>query len=93
MFVTFDDDDKAYLRWVDDHPHGFVVNTFRNVNPAYLMLHRAGCGTIRGTPARGERWTSGDFIKVWADSRQNLEDWARRIADGGLIPCKLCHPD
>jgi hypothetical protein len=60
----FEDDDVRYLAWVDGHQRGFVVNTTRKPNPRYLSLHRASCGTIRGKPARGELWTTGEFIKV-----------------------------
>ncbi len=48
---------------------------------------------IRGKPARGERWTTGDFIKACAETRDELEQWARQIAGGELHPCGLCRPD
>jgi hypothetical protein len=88
----FEDDDAGYLAWVDGHQHGFVVNTSRKPDPDYLYLHRASCGTIRGKPARGERWTTGDLIKVCAETRGELEQWARQIAGGELHPCGLCRP-
>jgi hypothetical protein len=69
----FEDDDAGYLAWIDGHQHGFVVNTFRKPDPSYLMLHRASCGTIRGKPARGERWTAGGFIKACAETRADLD--------------------
>ncbi len=73
----FEDDDAGYLGWVDDHQHGFVVNSFRKPDPRYVILHRASCHTIRGKPARGERWTTGDFIKACAETRAELDQWAR----------------
>ncbi len=88
-----EDDDAGYLTWVDRNQHGFVVNTTRKPDPRYLILHRASCGTIRGKPARGERWTTGDFIKVCAERRAELDQWARQIAGGELHPCGLCRPD
>lgn len=60
MAEMFTDDDQGYLDWLERHPAGFVVNTFRIPNPSYVILHvtdrccRATCGTITGTPARGE---------------------------------------
>jgi hypothetical protein len=89
----FEDDDAGCLAWIDGHQHGFVVNTYRKPDPRYLYLHRASCGTIRGKPARGERWTTGDFIKACAETRAELEQWARQIAGGELHPCGLCQPD
>ena len=93
MVTTFDRDDKAYLDWVDHHHHGFVVNAYRNLNPGYLMFHRASFGTISGTPARGKTWTDGDFVKICSETIQGLELWAQRIANGTLNPCQLCHPE
>ncbi len=43
----FVDDDPGYLDWLARHPDGFVVNTGRTPTAAYLMLHRAGCGSTR----------------------------------------------
>jgi hypothetical protein len=87
------EDDAGYLAWVESHQHGFVVNTFRKPDPRYLILHRATCGTITSKPARGDRWTTGDFIKACSETRAALDQWARQIAGGELHPCALCHPD
>ena len=66
---SFIDDDICYLQWLVDHPDGFVMNTDRNPTSTGLVLHRTGCHTISGTPARGSRWT-GDYIKVlWQATR------------------------
>jgi hypothetical protein len=89
----FEDDDAGYLAWVERSQHGFVVNTTRKPDPTYLYLHRANCGTIRGKPARGERWTTGLFIKVCAETCAALDQCARQIAGGQLHPCGLCRPD
>ena len=88
-----EDDDAGYLAWVESHQHGFVVNTTRSPDPGYLILHRAGCGTIRGKPARGARWTTGDFIKVCSETRTALDQWASQLAGGELHPCGLCRPE
>jgi hypothetical protein len=47
----FVDDDAGYLAWLAGHPADFVINTGRSPSAAYLMLHRASCRTISGTPA------------------------------------------
>jgi hypothetical protein len=88
----FVDDDVAYLGWLADHPEGFVLNTGRNPSAAYLMLHRASCGTIRGTPARGSTFT-GDYSKV-CGGREELDAFARQLG-GMATSCRLCldsHP-
>jgi hypothetical protein len=83
----FVDDDRGYLDWLAHHPDGFVVNTGRTPSAAYLMLHRADCGTINGTPARGTTFT-GEYAKLCGE-RQDLEQFARQLG-GQAQPCGLC---
>ena len=86
----FVDDDAAYLDWLSGHPGGFVLNTGRSPSAAYLMLHRASCGTIRGMPARGAAFTR-DYAKVCGD-RDELDAFARRLG-GEASACGLCLGD
>lgn len=83
----FVDDDRGYSDWVDHHPDGFVINTGRTPSAAYLMLHRAGCGTITGKPARGATFT-GEYAKVCGE-QDELEEFARQLG-GQAQPCGLC---
>jgi hypothetical protein len=92
MPMTFDHEDAAYQSWIDTHQDGFVVNCYRNLSPAYLMLHRVRCGTISGKPARGNTWTTGEFVKVCSVAIEALEHWVGREANGTLQPCGLCRP-
>ena len=86
----FKNDDPGYLAWVESHQDGFVVNTYRKPDPRYLILHRVTCGTITGKPARGDRWTTGEFMKACSENRADLEQWAREDAGGELKPCGIC---
>ncbi len=88
--AQFVDDDTGYLRWTQRHPSGFVVNADRQPRPGYLVLHRATCPTITGTPARGSAWTK-DYIKVCAVDGSPLERWAKRLG-GSLRSCGRCRP-
>ena len=72
----FEDDDPGYLTWVEGNQHGFVVNTYRKPDQRYIYLHRASCGTIRGKPDRGDRWTTGELIKACAETRADLDQRA-----------------
>jgi hypothetical protein len=83
----FVDDDPGYLDWVARNPYGYVINTGRTPTASYLMLHRAGCGSITGRPARGSTFT-GDYAKVCGD-RVELEGFARQLG-GRAQPCGLC---
>jgi hypothetical protein len=83
----FVDDDRGYLDWLVHHPDGFVINTGRTPSAAYLMLHRADCGTVNGRPARGTTFT-GDYAKVCGE-REELERFARQLG-GHAQSCGLC---
>ena len=83
----FTDDDRGYLDWIDHHPDGFVINTGRTPSAAYLMLHRASCGTITGQPARGATFT-GQYVKVCGE-RDELEKFSGHLG-GHAQPCGLC---
>lgn len=84
----FQDDDAGYERWLAGHPGLYVLNTARNPAPNYLMLHRATCRTISGTPARGARWT-GEYIK-FCGHRTELEEFAQTDVGALAQPCRLC---
>lgn len=89
--VIFTDNDAGYLAWLNANPAGFVVNSLRTPSAGNLILHRATCGTITGTPTRGERWT-GEWIKVCAAEPDALRDWARRELGAEPISCGRCKP-
>ena len=88
---VFDNDDTSYERWLTANPDGFVVNCGRPATASYIVLHRASCGTITGTPARGGTWTVA-YRKVCAQSRAELNAWAQHEAGARPSPCGLCRP-
>ena len=87
----FCDDDSGYLAWLRANPGGYVLNTYRAPSASYLKLHRASCGTISETPARGSAWTK-DYIKICSPVVGELAGWARGSTGGDLDACGLCHP-
>lgn len=88
---TFVDDDTGYEQWLREHPSGYVLNCERRPKANYLVLHRARCHTISGTPARGDNWTIA-LMKVVADTAPQLEAWARAETGGGVQRCGTCVP-
>jgi hypothetical protein len=84
----FVDDDSGYSDWLVRHPDDFVINTGRTPTAAYLVMHRAGCGTISGRPASGETFTAGEYGKV-CGRRDELEAFACELG-GHPQPCGLC---
>lgn len=88
---VFRDDDGGYLAWLAKHPAGFVLNAARTPRPTYLILHRVGCHTINGRPARGGPWT-GPYVKTCADDELLLAAWAGHHAAGAPRRCRICRP-
>ncbi|QQQ73720.1 hypothetical protein IOD16_20885 [Saccharothrix sp. 6-C] len=79
----FTEDSGAYEHWLADNQDQYVVNAERSLNPDNLMLHRASCGTINGTPARGTTWV-GSYVKL-VGTRVELE-----TEHPTARPCRLC---
>lgn len=89
---TFKDDDRRYLAWVAQHPRGYVLNTADPPEPSYLILHRASCHTIQGSPPRGDTWT-GNMRKFAAEHKAELKGFARVELGGDPTPCGACQPE
>ncbi|NUT46938.1 MAG: hypothetical protein HOV94_06380 [Saccharothrix sp.] len=79
----FTEDSGAYEHWLTTNQDRYVINAERSLNPANLVLHRASCTTINGTPARGTRWV-GSYVKLVGD-RVELE-----AEHPTARPCRLC---
>ena len=86
----FIDDDPGYLAWLEQNPHGFVVNSARTPSPAYLVLHWSGCSHIN-SPNR-TNWTTTGYIKTCSNDVRSLEQWAQVEIRGGLHHCAACKP-
>jgi len=87
----FVDDDQKYLKWIANHPDGFVVNATRGVHTKSARLHASGCRTISGTSPRGGPWT-GPYMKVCSDTQSPLEHWYREKTGEAITRCKVCLP-
>jgi hypothetical protein len=87
---VFDDgDDDGYRAWSAKHRGGYVINIQKNYNPSEAYLHQANCRTITGEPARGDVFV-GDYVKVCALRRAELDDWVIRNAGASITPCNHC---
>ncbi|HYX06132.1 MAG TPA: HNH endonuclease [Bacteroidales bacterium] len=96
--VVFSEKDDPYLKWMDDNPSGYVINTNRNRNTTYVTLHRSGCFTIRdyinGQQKGG--YTARNYIKICSNDAQELFEWAQKNrpkVKGFNSYCKKCNPN
>ena len=83
----FRDDDHGFFDWLDSNPNGFFINTARNPKPDYLVLHRPDCSHIDRRPSMN--WTK-DYIKLCANRRSDLEEWASSAVGGEVTLCRTC---
>ncbi len=84
----FVDADEAYLAWTRWHPEGYVLNVGRTPRPSTaIVLHLAVCELIS---ERGQRYTTGEYIKVCSLDRQELLEWAEREEVDGELSTD-CH--
>jgi hypothetical protein len=86
----FRDDDRGYEAWLAAHPSGWVVNARSSPSAAYLKLHRAECAMISQLQAGYSRWTTGGYIRIGAERREELEAWARHTFAAGLQDSCYC---
>jgi hypothetical protein len=85
LVPDFDEDDGSYERWIAVNQDQFVINAERSRNPRALVLHRADCDTINGTPGRGRTWI-GDYVKICGRRDELLGRYPTSH------PCGLCLP-
>jgi len=96
--ILFADDDAGYLRWLANHPDGFVVNTNHSPSPAYMQLHRASCATISEyrSEANIGGFTERSYAKACADTTDDLRSWVRQHGrrDGSFtsVECPMRQP-
>ncbi|TMS54805.1 hypothetical protein [Mycobacterium sp. DBP42] len=89
--VEFRDDDDGYLRWLVEHPTGYVLNIQRGYSPADARVHRANCSTIGGRSIPGKTLTES-YVKHCADYLEDLTRWAITTVQQEIRPCGTCRP-
>lgn len=86
--IQFVDDDPGYPAWVAKNPDGWVLNSYRTPTASYLILHRASCRFISGSPTRGRHWTV-DYSKTCGEENE-LRDWAWGHLGAKPAVCSRC---
>jgi 5-methylcytosine-specific restriction endonuclease McrA len=88
-------DEKNYLHWLQQHPTGYVLNSYRKIDCDYLPLHRATCKTISQykNRARGNAFTGKRYIKICAESKHELLNWIKQQGGSDFSDyCAKCKP-
>ena len=89
----FRHDDESYERWLRSNRDGFVVNARQRITPAYLRLHHAWCDRITVLRPRATTWTGGEYVKVCAADRAELQRWLLAEVGGEVDDRCYCLTD
>ncbi len=89
--IKFVDNDPGYLQWLQANPRGYVLNTYRQPSPNYLIIHRANKGCVSKLQSGAQHFTK-DYIKVCSLDLTELNDWARQNVGGHAKTCGNCRP-
>jgi hypothetical protein len=94
MIKEFIDDDNTYQQWAQTHQRGFIINTTRSKSPSYMVLHRATCEHIRIYSAKRPygAFTERTYIKIAAETKAELHNWARAHGCSKLSDKCSCTP-
>lgn len=94
IVAEFRKQEAAYFDWLQQHPHGFVLNTRAALSPAYMKLHRASCKLMTGYlgKATDGGFTERQYRKVCSDHVPAIAAWVSQHG-GELSTCYLCKPD
>lgn len=83
---VFQDRDDDYLKWVNEHHAGYVINVGRS-RSGVAKLHHAECRTITARPPFTE-----SYIKICSTTPRDLDEWVVGYPGIGLSPCGTCQP-
>ena len=86
-FTIFQDDDDGFFDWVEAHPDGYLINTYPDPKPSFLVLHHSKCRHVNDTQGV-DRTTNR--VKVCSDDRHELEQWAMDTVGGEVTLCRTC---
>lgn len=89
MEQVFKDDDAGFVAWIKSNQDGYLLNTYRNPSPKYVVLHRATCPSFKRN--QGEHWTKS-YLKICATDPNELCSWMERkiSPETTPTPCKRC---
>lgn len=85
--------DVPYLKWLHDHPAGWVLNSRRRRDPSYMVLHKATCHSInRAARQAGDNpFTGRGYMKVCSEESNPLLEWISQNGGAGFSKrCSLC---
>ena len=93
MATLFRKNDKGYLKWIARNPDGYVVNTRREFDPDYVVLHRASCPSMRiyrGMADNPGGFTERGYLKLCSTSIDDLRTHVKILGGRSAAFSKEC---
>lgn len=89
MISVFDNQEAAYLQWLQANPTGYVVNIDRAQKVKnYPMIHIATHGLV--SSQKIGNFTTGDYIKFCSTDLKAMEQWLQTKYGRRLTYCTHC---
>lgn len=88
----FRHDDTGYIKWLTEHPAGYVINIRRKHSPTDARVHRAGCSAISVRQQSGKGSWTDQYVKVCAEHMIGIEQWAAEHVGEPIAGCRTCRP-
>jgi predicted HNH restriction endonuclease len=75
----FVNNDIEYLKWINQNPHGLVINTLKGKPINNRVLHHSYCSSITKLTGKAKAggFTERNYIKVCAPSFASLGEWSK----------------
>ena len=85
--IIFENEDQEYLKWLQNHEHGYVLN--RRDKPDNFMVHTSRCMHINYKDDGSTRTVERN--KMCSDRLEELQKWAKK--KGFTVDeCPTCRP-
>ena len=93
--IVFRNSERSYLKWLSDHPEGYVLTTSSSAPVQYMSLHRATCRMISAYMSNMTQgaFTERGYIKVCSSDTEPLRAWISLKGGRDFTTlCSKCHP-
>ncbi len=94
MANEFINREASFEKWRDTNPKGFVINSRKNLETNYCVLHRATCRHIISHKNAGA-FTTRQYVKICSNNLNDLRTWIKThkpfVSNYGK-ECKSCNP-
>jgi len=81
---------------MSQNPEGFILNSTRGRDTAYLVLHKSNCIHLIKDAIDDQAYTMRDYIKVGSNDAEDIANYCRKHKSkftGSFHLCNSCNPE